>query len=297
MQTGTCHSRSEVALISPADLRCTAPPSRLRRRVLRRSRATRRAAAPRADRRMSASPFDRLAGRLRDRRPEILGRALPYLNCCEVGVDALAERLVADLAFDHAQHGGALLVGDRVEQLVDLGRRFRLRADGRASTAARRAAAPPGSRDFVQLRCASSAFHALSGLFSIQLANPSFSQMSSHHCIVTRSPNHWCAISCASTSRDQLLPRADRAPSSDRRAAASRGRRSPRCSPSRRPQKSGTATIRRRPFAVELLTRWNDCPAHTNTPPAGKTTSPNTIASQPEFVANIQDGKRGHERS
>ena len=42
-------------------------------------------------------------------------------------------------------------------------------------------------------------FHALSGLVSIQFAKPSFSQMSSHHCIVTRSPNHWCAISCART--------------------------------------------------------------------------------------------------
>jgi hypothetical protein len=29
-----------------------------------------------------------------------------------------------------------------------------------------------------------------SGLFAIQVANPSFSQMSSHHFIVTRLPNH-----------------------------------------------------------------------------------------------------------
>ena len=34
--------------------------------------------------------------------------------------------------------------------------------------------------------------------------------MSSHHCIVTRSPNHWCAISCAMILRD-LLARARRA--------------------------------------------------------------------------------------
>ena len=33
-------------------------------------------------------------------------------------------------------------------------------------------------------------------MFAIQVAKPSFSQMSSHHFIVTRSPNHWCAISC-----------------------------------------------------------------------------------------------------
>jgi hypothetical protein len=44
-----------------------------------------------------------------------------------------------------------------------------------------------------------SGFSALSGLLAIHVANPSFNQMSSHHCIVTRSPNHWCAISCAST--------------------------------------------------------------------------------------------------
>jgi hypothetical protein len=32
---------------------------------------------------------------------------------------------------------------------------------------------------------------------AMKLANASFSQMSSHHAIVTRSPNHWCASSCA----------------------------------------------------------------------------------------------------
>ena len=35
----------------------------------------------------------------------------------------------------------------------------------------------------------------------IHEANPSLSQRLSHHAIVTRSPNHWCAISCASTSK------------------------------------------------------------------------------------------------
>ena len=33
----------------------------------------------------------------------------------------------------------------------------------------------------------------------IQLANASLSQMSSHHAMVTRSPNHWCASSWAAT--------------------------------------------------------------------------------------------------
>ena len=38
-----------------------------------------------------------------------------------------------------------------------------------------------------------------SGLFAAQVAKPSFSQMSSHHFIVTRLPNHWWAISWATT--------------------------------------------------------------------------------------------------
>ena len=36
-------------------------------------------------------------------------------------------------------------------------------------------------------------------LLPIQVAKASFSQTSSHQAIVTRSPNHWCAISCAQT--------------------------------------------------------------------------------------------------
>ncbi len=40
---------------------------------------------------------------------------------------------------------------------------------------------------------------AAAALFSIQVAKPSLSQMLSHHCMVTRSPNHWCAISWATT--------------------------------------------------------------------------------------------------
>ena len=34
---------------------------------------------------------------------------------------------------------------------------------------------------------------------AIQVAKPSLSQRSSHHSIVTRSPNHWCASSCVTT--------------------------------------------------------------------------------------------------
>ena len=87
-----------------------------------------------------------------------------------------------------------------------------------------------------------SGFHALSGLVSIQLAKPSFSQMSSHHCIVTRSPNHWCAISCASTSA-MLLARVSIDASWRRRAAASRDRRSRAVFSIAPAAKSGTATM------------------------------------------------------
>src|SRR5207244_1517269 len=38
-------------------------------------------------------------------------------------------------------------------------------------------------------------------LLPIQEANPSLSQRLSHQAIVTRSPNHWCAVSCAITSK------------------------------------------------------------------------------------------------
>ena len=114
----------------------------------------------------------------------------------QVGVDPFLERLGADVALEHAQHGGAFLVGDRVERLVDLRRRRHVGVN--RPRRLQRVEAERGLvlRRFVDVDvpvgCA-----AASGLFAIQVANPSFSQMSSHHCIVTRSPNHWCAISCA----------------------------------------------------------------------------------------------------
>ena len=54
-----------------------------------------------------------------------------------------------------------------------------------------------------------SGFHAPTALVSIQLAKPSFSQMSSHHRMVTKSPNHWCAISCAITTATRLRSSTD----------------------------------------------------------------------------------------
>jgi hypothetical protein len=40
---------------------------------------------------------------------------------------------------------------------------------------------------------------------AIQEAKPSLSQRSSHQAIVTRSPNHWCEISCAATENTACL--------------------------------------------------------------------------------------------
>ena len=42
---------------------------------------------------------------------------------------------------------------------------------------------------------------------AIHDAKPSLSHRSSHQRIVTRSPNHWCAISCAATEKTRLLVR------------------------------------------------------------------------------------------
>src|SRR5688572_5632158 len=44
-----------------------------------------------------------------------------------------------------------------------------------------------------------------SALVDIQVANASLSQRSSHHFIVTISPNHICAISCAITDATDCL--------------------------------------------------------------------------------------------
>ena len=68
--------------------------------------------------------LDRLARGGRERFREIFrGRVLVGVRL-EVGVDALAERLGPDVALQHAQYRRALLVGDTVERLVDLGRRL-----------------------------------------------------------------------------------------------------------------------------------------------------------------------------
>ena len=53
---------------------------------------------------------------------------------------------------------------------------------------------------------ASQRFHsgrwAFVAFICMRLANASLSQVPSHHAIVTRFPNHWCATSCAITSNE-----------------------------------------------------------------------------------------------
>ena len=67
-----------------------------------------------------------------------------------------------------------------------------------------------------------SGFHAASGLLAAQVAKPSFSQMSSHHFIVTRLPNHWWAISWATTPATAFSVSTDAVASS---ASSSRSRK------------------------------------------------------------------------
>ena len=68
--------------------------------------------------------LDRLSGGRGDRLPEVFGRRVRVRVCLKIVVDALPERVRADVALDHPQHSRALLVRDRVEGLVDLRRRL-----------------------------------------------------------------------------------------------------------------------------------------------------------------------------
>ena len=116
---------------------------------------------------------------------------------------ARAERLRAEVALEHREQRPALGVGDGVERVVDVvialdglahlpRALLRVRVDGtlerrrRARARRRTPGAPPPRR-----------------ALPIQVAKASFSQMSSHHGIVTRLPNHWCASSCALTETER----------------------------------------------------------------------------------------------
>ncbi len=133
------------------------------------------------------------------RVPEVLRGGVAVFMRGQIGVHAFAEGFLAEIVLHHQQHVAGLAVGDAVEHLVDLVGRVGLGADG----------ARGGLRIDVEralfvaghnLRNVPLGMHRGHGLFSIHVAKPSLSQMLSHHCMVTRSPNHWCAISCVMSS-------------------------------------------------------------------------------------------------
>jgi len=63
---------------------------------------------------------DRLARRLAERAPEIIGGRVPLPVAAHVEADAVAEAILAEVALHHPQHGAPLLVGDGVERLAGL---------------------------------------------------------------------------------------------------------------------------------------------------------------------------------
>ena len=110
----------------------------------------------------------------------------------------------AGKALEHRNDRLALLISDGVERLVGLldgadGLDDRVRRR-KASSAIACSRSPTWSMSPPQ-----SGWKCWVVLFAIQLAKPSFSQRSSHHAMVTRSPNHMCAISCASMLKMRLL--------------------------------------------------------------------------------------------
>ena len=96
------------------------------------------------------------------------------------------------------------LVGDRIECLAGLfdgGDFLDHRMGGHIGV---EAPWPLRGRSHGPVRFASPGLKWAVALLSIQLANPSFSHRSSHQAMVTRLPNHWWAISCASVEKDSL---------------------------------------------------------------------------------------------
>ena len=61
-----------------------------------------------------------LAARFGQRRDEVIGTSAAECTTREVGAHARAEALLADPAFEHREHRGALLVGDRIERGHDV---------------------------------------------------------------------------------------------------------------------------------------------------------------------------------
>ena len=139
---------------------------------------------------------DRASGDARHLAPEVLAGGVREGVRLEVGGDAFSEGLRADVGLDHPQHAGRLLVRDAVEDLVDLVGRLDVDPDRPRRSQRIESQRALRIRAHRRARHSSPGRHAASGRLAIQVANPSLSQMSFHHFIVTRLPNHWCAISC-----------------------------------------------------------------------------------------------------
>src|SRR6266705_1691427 len=112
----------------------------------------------------------------------------------DVAADAVAEDLFSEKTLQHSQKRLALFVRDIVGCAVDL-----------ASPSIACSLAIParlvGSRGkFLRSQTSHFGLKWAVHFVPIQDANPSLSHRLSHQAMVTRSPNHWCAISCASTS-------------------------------------------------------------------------------------------------
>src|SRR5476649_2933238 len=123
-----------------------------------------------------------------------------------VGAHAVAPRIGADIVLQHPDHRLALLVGDAVEGHRGLFHRLdvlhhRVRGGDGFARHGLFAAATDSSSE-----CHSGCRRAVVRP-SIHEAKPSLSHRSSHQRIVTRSPNHWCAISCATTRKATSLSR------------------------------------------------------------------------------------------
>ena len=129
-----------------------------------------------------------------ERRQKIVCLGVAERMAFQVRLHAPAEGLRAHPMLEHADDGGALVVGDAVEGVLNIALGF----DGLADAARRgQAVFLRGGQlgfDRVGVRC-HSGFHSASSFCCIQVAKASFNQTSFHHSIVTESPNHWCASS------------------------------------------------------------------------------------------------------
>ena len=143
---------------------------------------------------------DGFAGRVFERVPQVGRLGVRESVAVEIVAHAGAERIGAEPAFEHAQHRPALLVGEDVEHAVGVFGRDAPRTRRCGCWRARRRRARPARPSAKSSHVFHSGLYASTPRCSMNVANASFSQMPFHHFMVTRSPNHMCAISCTIVS-------------------------------------------------------------------------------------------------